>query len=137
MQYVAFLEHFGGLSKSPSAWERHLHGTVFAPELSVAVLADDEPVPTVVGVLLASRYTDDSTGEREIQAHADYIAVLPEWRRRGVAETAIRRHWEFAVARDYGAASLGADTVNDAANRVYARLGYQVTGGSAAYRLDA
>ncbi|MEE6388737.1 N-acetyltransferase [Microbacterium paraoxydans] len=137
VQYVAFLEHFGGLSKSPSAWERHLRGAVFAPELSVAVLADGEAVPTVVGVLLASRYTDDSAGTREVQAHADYIGVLPEWRRRGVAETAIRAHLAIAAGRGYPAASLGVDTVNDAANRVYERLGYAVTGGSAALRLDA
>lgn len=136
VQYVAFLEHFGGLSKSPSAWERHLRGAVFAPELSVAILADDEPVPTVVGVLLGSRYTDDRSGTRESQAHADYIGVLPEWRRRGVAEAAIRAHLSLAVSRGYPAASLGVDTVNDAANRVYQRLGYDVTGGSAAFRLD-
>ncbi len=137
VQYVAFLEHFGGLSKSPSAWERHLQGPVFAPELSVAVVADAEAVPTVVGVLIASRYTDDSSGDRESQAHADYIGVLPEWRRRGVAEAAIRTHLSFAVARGYAAASLGVDTVNDAANSVYERLGYAITGGSAAFRLDA
>ncbi|MHC9044478.1 GNAT family N-acetyltransferase [Microbacterium saperdae] len=137
VQYVSFLEHFGGLSKSPSAWEHHLRGPVFAPELSVAVLADDQAVPTVVGALLASRYTDDSSGVRESQAHADYIGVLPEWRRRGVAEAAIRAHLSRAVERGYAAASLGVDTVNDAANRVYHRLGYEISGGSAAFRLDA
>lgn len=137
VQYVAFLEHFGGLSKSPGAWERHLQGPVFAPELSVAVLADEESVPTVVGVLLGSRYTDDSSGRRESQAHADYIGVLPEWRRRGIAEAAIRAHLSLAVAGGYRAASLGVDTVNHAANSVYERLGYRVTGGSAALRLDA
>lgn len=137
VQYVTFLEHFGGLSKSPSAWEQHLRGPVFAPELSVAVLAADQPVPTVVGVLLASRYTDDSSGVRESQAHADYIGVLPEWRRRGVAEAAIRAHVARAFERGYTAVSLGVDTVNDAANSVYQRLGYEITGGSAAFRLDA
>lgn len=136
-QYETFLEHFGELSKDSKAWQQHLAGPVFEPDFSFAVFEEDSADSAVVGYVLGSHYTDDSSGVREINAHTDYIGVRRKWRKKGVAAFLLRSLWKRAHDLGLPAVSLGVDIENGSnAVHLYDSLGYETVSRSSAYRYD-
>jgi ribosomal protein S18 acetylase RimI-like enzyme len=135
LQYDTFDEHFGNMSKTPEAWEHHLHSRAFTPDFSLAAV---DTADRVVGYVLGSTYTAGPAGAQEISAHTDYIGVHRENRRRGIAELMLSKIWLTARRRGLSLASLGTDIDNRSkAHLLYARLGYAAVEHSAAYRIDS
>jgi ribosomal protein S18 acetylase RimI-like enzyme len=133
LQHATFLEHFGNMSKSPEAWEHHLHSRAFTPDFSIAALEDGH----VVGYVLGSTYTAGSAGAGERSAHTDYIGVRGDQRKRGIAELLLKKIWLAALRRGLPAASLGTDVNNRSnAHLLYRRLGYVAVEHQSAYRID-
>ncbi|MCS5736312.1 GNAT family N-acetyltransferase [Herbiconiux daphne] len=139
-QYETFLRHFGELGKTADGWRHHLAGPVFEPRFSFAAIDTTVGLgasgrPVVAGFTLGSNYTDDSLGDREVNAHTDYIGVRAPWRKRGLAAHLLRHVWRSALEAGLPAASLGVDTQNEhAAARLYDSVGYHTISENAAYR---
>jgi ribosomal protein S18 acetylase RimI-like enzyme len=133
LQFDTFLEHFGNMSKTPEAWQHHLHSRLFAPDFSVAAVEHGE----VVGYVLGSTYTSGTAGSEERSAHTDYIGVRRDQRKRGIGELLLGKIWLAALRRGLRAASLGTDIANRSnAHLLYERLGYVAVEKQAAYRID-
>lgn len=134
LQYDTFLEHFGNMSKTPQAWEHHLHSRAFTPDFSVAAVDESGEV---VGYVLGSTYTAGAAPAEERSAHTDYIGVRRDRRRRGIAELLLRKVWLAALRRGLTLASLGTDIHNRSnAHLLYRRLGYVTVEEQFAYRID-
>lgn len=134
LQFDTFAEHFGNMSKTPEAWQHHLHSRSFAPDFSVAAV---DQSGEVVGYVLGSVYTAGAAPGEERSAHTDYIGVRRDHRRRGIAELLLRKIWLAALRRGLTVASLGTDINNSSkAHELYARLGYVAVEHDSAYRID-
>lgn len=134
LQYDTFLEHFGNMSKTPEAWEHHLHSRAFTPDFSVAAV---DHSGEVVGYVLGSTYTSGTAQSEERSAHTDYIGVRRDQRQRGIAELLLRKIWLAALRRGLSLASLGTDIHNRSnAHLLYRRLGYVTVEEQFAYRID-
>ncbi|ORB28473.1 GNAT family N-acetyltransferase [Mycolicibacterium parafortuitum] len=134
LQYDTFLEHFGNMSKTPEAWQHHIHSRLFAPDFSIAALDDRGDV---VGYVLGSVYTAGTGTSEERSAHTDYIGVRADQRRSGIAELLLRKIWLAALSRGLTVASLGTDIHNRSnAHLLYARLGYVAVEFQSAYRIE-
>jgi ribosomal protein S18 acetylase RimI-like enzyme len=133
LQYDTFLEHFGNMSKTPEAWQHHIHGRSFAPDFSIAAIEHGE----VVGYVLGSTYTSGPAGSEERSAHTDYIGVRRDQRKRGIAELLLGKIWLAALRRGLTVASLGTDIANRSnAHLLYERVGYVAAEKQVAYRID-
>jgi predicted GNAT family acetyltransferase len=66
-------------------------------------------------------WSETKLGVPEIQD----VFVLPEWRRRGVASALTQTAERLAAGRGHRRTSLGVGIGNDAARRLYAKLGYE------------
>jgi ribosomal protein S18 acetylase RimI-like enzyme len=133
LQYDTFLEHFGNMSKTPEAWQHHVHSRLFTPDFSIAAIEHGE----VVGYVLGSTYTSGTAGSEERSAHTDYIGVRRDQRKRGIGELLLGKIWLAALRRGLAVASLGTDIANRSnAHLLYERLGYVADEKQAAYRID-
>jgi ribosomal protein S18 acetylase RimI-like enzyme len=134
LQYDTFLEHFGNMSKTPEAWEHHIHSRQFTPDFSNAAI---DARGEVVGYVLGSTYTAGPAGAGERSAHTDYIGVRDDLRRRGIGEFLLQKVWLAALRRGLDVASLGTDINNRSkAHLLYQRLGYVAVERQFAYRID-
>jgi ribosomal protein S18 acetylase RimI-like enzyme len=134
LQYDTFLEHFGNMSKSPAAFEHHIHSRGFTPDFSIAAV---DEAGDVVGYVLGSTYTAGAAPGEERSAHTDYIGVRADQRKRGIGELLLRKIWLAALRRGVPVASLGTDIHNRSnAHLLYERLGYVAVERQYAYRID-
>jgi ribosomal protein S18 acetylase RimI-like enzyme len=135
LQYDTFLEHFGNMSKSPEAFDHHIHSRAFTPDFSNAAV-DESGV--VLGYVLGSTFTAGAAPGDERSAHTDYIGVRADQRKRGIGELLLRKIWLAALRRGFTVASLGTDIDNRSkAHLLYRRLGYASVHSQYAYRIDA
>ncbi len=135
LQYDTFLEHFGNMSKSPEAFEHHVHSRSFTPDFSIAAI---DEAGDVVGYVLGSTFSSGAAPADERSAHTDYIGVRADQRKRGIGELLLRKIWLAALRRGLTVASLGTDVDNRSkAHLLYRRLGYVSVQSQYAYRIDA
>jgi [ribosomal protein S18]-alanine N-acetyltransferase len=102
-------------SPDAAAWtHQHLLDMLANPALYKAWVAEE--ADTVVGFLYLH-----FVGE---EAELDNLAVLPAWRRRGIAAELLQTAWSPASGRTFSAMFLEVRRSNTAAQRLYQRAGF-------------
>lgn len=121
---ASFTEHFGFEPLPFEDWRGWVHDSPgYDPALSILAVADDEPV----GVSL-NFGSDDGVG------WVGDLAVLPGFRRRGIASALLVRSFDGLAAAGHHEVRLGVDTENTTgATFLYERVGMGVLRGYHVY----
>jgi ribosomal-protein-alanine N-acetyltransferase len=104
-------------ANQPSPWSEGVFRDELAAENRVYLAADEEGVVGFGGVMLVGD-----------EAHVTNLLVDPEWRRRGIGLELMRALIDEAVAEGARHITLEVRSENDAARRLYARLGLAPVG---------
>lgn len=129
----AFEDHWGSTPTDEASWSKWLTEHGVRLDLSWVAEADGR----LVGHSLNEHYPDDEkrTGRRE--GWIANLAVLREWRGRGVASALITASLERFAGEGFTHAALGVDSDNPTgAAGLYRRLGFESRYRSVTYQLE-
>jgi ribosomal-protein-alanine N-acetyltransferase len=104
-------------ANQPAPWSDGVFRDELAAENRVYLAADEDGVVGFGGVMLVGD-----------EAHVTNLLVDPEWRRRGIGLELMRALIDEAVAEGARHITLEVRSENDAARRLYARLGLAPVG---------
>jgi ribosomal-protein-alanine N-acetyltransferase len=104
-------------ANQPSPWSEGVFRDELAAENRLYFAADEDGVVGFGGVMLVGD-----------EAHVTNLLVDPEWRRRGIGLELMRALIDEAVAEGARHITLEVRSENDAARRLYARLGLAPVG---------
>jgi ribosomal-protein-alanine N-acetyltransferase len=104
-------------ANQPSPWSEGVFRDELAADNRVYLAADEEGVVGFAGVMLVGD-----------EAHVTNLLVDPGWRRRGIGLELMRALIDEAVAEGARHITLEVRSENDAARRLYARLGLAPVG---------
>jgi ribosomal-protein-alanine N-acetyltransferase len=111
----------------PTPWSRSMFAAELRKPSALALGAYDED-DELVAYAFASRYVD--------AWHVMNIAVAPEFRRKGIAMLLLERLFEVTAADQRRGYTLEVRVSNDAAIRLYERLGFEARGIRRGYYTD-
>jgi ribosomal-protein-alanine N-acetyltransferase len=112
----------------PTPWSRSMFASELAKPSSISLGAFEGETGELVGYLVISRYVD--------AWHVMNIAVAPEHRRRGIAAALFERLFELTAADGRRGYTLEVRISNEAAIKLYERLGFQSRGIRRGYYTD-
>ncbi len=112
----------------PTPWSRSMFAGELAKGASVCLGAFDGERRELVGYLIISRYVD--------AWHVMNLAVAPEQRRCGIATALLNRLFEMTGGESGRGYTLEVRVSNDAAIRVYERMGFRSRGVRRGYYTD-
>ena len=112
----------------PTPWSRSMFASEMAKPSSIALRAFEAETGELLGYLVISRYVD--------AWHVMNIAVAPERRRQGIAVALFERLFELTVADGRRGYTLEVRISNEAAIKLYERLGFQSRGVRRGYYTD-
>jgi len=112
----------------PTPWSRAMFAGELAKPTSICLGAYDGETGALAGYLIISRYVD--------AWHVMNVAVAPEFRRRGIARTLLEELFELTAGDERRGYTLEVRVSNDAAIRLYERLGFVEHGTRRGYYTD-
>jgi [ribosomal protein S18]-alanine N-acetyltransferase len=112
----------------PTPWSRSMFASELAKPSSVSLGAFDSELGQLVGYLVISRYVD--------AWHVMNVAVEPDRRRQGIAVALFERLFEVTGADGRRGYTLEVRISNQAAIKLYERLGFQSRGVRRGYYTD-
>jgi ribosomal-protein-alanine N-acetyltransferase len=112
----------------PTPWSRSMFASELAKPSSISLGAFEPETGELVGYLVISRYVD--------AWHVMNIAVAPEHRRRGIAAALFERLFELTAGDGRRGYTLEVRISNEAAIKLYERLGFQSRGVRRGYYTD-
>jgi [ribosomal protein S18]-alanine N-acetyltransferase len=112
----------------PTPWSRAMFAGELAKPSSICLGAYDTEQGALAGYLIISRYVD--------AWHVMNVAVAPEYRRRGIAQTLLEQLFELTAGDERRGYTLEVRVSNDAAIRLYERLGFVARGVRRGYYTD-
>jgi [ribosomal protein S18]-alanine N-acetyltransferase len=112
----------------PTPWSRSMFASELAKPSSVSLGAYDGEAGELVGYLVISRYVD--------AWHVMNVAVVPERRRQGIASALFDRLFEVTGNDGRRGYTLEVRISNQAAIKLYERLGFQSRGVRRGYYTD-
>jgi ribosomal-protein-alanine N-acetyltransferase len=112
----------------PTPWSRSMFASELAKSSSISLGAFDAESGELVGYLVISRYVD--------AWHVMNVAVVPEQRRQGIAQALISRLFETTSNDGRRGYTLEVRISNEAAIKLYERLGFQSRGVRRGYYTD-
>jgi len=115
------------LASYPTPWSRAMFAAELQKPSSLAIGAYDD-VGELVGYAIVSRYVD--------AWHVMNIAVVPEFRRRGIGRSLLERLFEVTAADPRRGYTLEVRVSNAEAIRLYERLGFEPRGIRRGYYTD-
>jgi [ribosomal protein S18]-alanine N-acetyltransferase len=115
-------------SSYPTPWSRSMFASELAKPSSVSIGAFDQDTDDLVGYLVISRYVD--------AWHVMNVAVAPDHRRQGIALALFERLFEVTGTDPRRGYTLEVRVSNEAAIRLYERLGFQSRGVRRGYYTD-
>jgi ribosomal-protein-alanine N-acetyltransferase len=124
---LAAIEHIERRSY-PTPWSRSMFASELSKPSSISLGAFDAETGELVGYLVISRYVD--------AWHVMNIAVAPEQRRQGIAVALFERLFELTAGDGRRGYTLEVRISNEAAIKLYERLGFQSRGVRRGYYTD-
>ena len=115
-------------SSYPTPWSRSMFASELSKPSSISLGAFEAETGELVGYLVISRYVD--------AWHVMNIAVAPERRRQGIAVALFQRLFELTAADGRRGYTLEVRISNEAAIKLYERLGFQSRGVRRGYYTD-
>jgi ribosomal-protein-alanine N-acetyltransferase len=115
-------------SSYPTPWSRSMFASELSKPSSISLGAFEAETGELVGYLVISRYVD--------AWHVMNIAVAPERRRQGIAVALFDRLFELTAADGRRGYTLEVRISNEAAIKLYERLGFQSRGVRRGYYTD-
>jgi [ribosomal protein S18]-alanine N-acetyltransferase len=115
-------------SSYPTPWSRSMFASELSKPSSISLGAFEAETGELVGYLVISRYVD--------AWHVMNIAVAPERRRQGIAVALFERLFELTAADGRRGYTLEVRISNEAAIKLYERLGFQSRGVRRGYYTD-
>jgi [ribosomal protein S18]-alanine N-acetyltransferase len=112
----------------PTPWSRSMFASELAKPSSLSLGAFDGDTGELVGYLVISRYVD--------AWHVMNVAVAPERRRQGIAVALFERLFTITSGDGRRGYTLEVRISNEAAIRLYERLGFQSRGVRRGYYTD-
>jgi ribosomal-protein-alanine N-acetyltransferase len=112
----------------PTPWSRSMFAGELAKPSSICLGAIEAEREELVGYLIISRYVD--------AWHVMNIAVAPEYRRRGIARSLMERLFEVTARDARRGYTLEVRVSNEAAIRLYEKLGFKTRGIRRGYYTD-
>jgi ribosomal-protein-alanine N-acetyltransferase len=112
----------------PTPWSRSMFASELAKPSSVSLGAFEADTSELVGYLVISRYVD--------AWHVMNVAVVPERRRQGIASALFDRLFEVTGNDGRRGYTLEVRISNEAAIKLYERLGFQSRGVRRGYYTD-
>jgi [ribosomal protein S18]-alanine N-acetyltransferase len=112
----------------PTPWSRSMFASELSKPSSISLGAFEAETGELVGYLVISRYVD--------AWHVMNIAVAPERRRQGIAVALFDRLFELTAADGRRGYTLEVRISNEAAIKLYERLGFQSRGVRRGYYTD-
>ena len=112
----------------PTPWSRSMFASEQAKPSSLCLGAFDTESDRLVGYLIISRYVD--------AWHVMNLAVAPDYRRRGIATSLLERLFEVTAGRGRRGYTLEVRVSNEAAIRLYERVGFYGRGVRRGYYTD-
>ncbi len=112
----------------PTPWSRSMFAGELAKPSSICVGAIDSERNELVGYLIISRYVD--------AWHVMNVAVADSYRRRGIATGLMERLFEDTARDDRRGYTLEVRISNEAAIKLYERLGFKARGIRRGYYTD-
>jgi ribosomal-protein-alanine N-acetyltransferase len=112
----------------PTPWSRSMFASELSKPSSISLGAFEAETGELVGYLVISRYVD--------AWHVMNIAVVPERRRQGIAVALFERLFELTAADGRRGYTLEVRISNEAAIKLYERLGFQSRGVRRGYYTD-
>ncbi len=110
----------------PTPWSRSMFAGELAKPSSICLGAFDDD--DLIGYLIVSRYVD--------AWHVMNVAVSPDHRRRGIANTLLTVLFELTAEDERRGYTLEVRVSNDEAIRLYERLGFRSSGIRRGYYTD-
>ena len=131
----AFRDHWGSEPATPESWTAGR--AKFAPSWSFVVLDETAAEPLVAGYALSGRYEQDWPVLGYTAGYTETLGVRRAYRGRRLAPALLTASMAAFRADGMQYAELDVDTENPSgAHGLYARLGYEVTHGSALYSIE-
>jgi ribosomal protein S18 acetylase RimI-like enzyme len=131
----AFRDHWGSEPQTPESWTAGR--SKFAPGWSFLALDESGDEPVVAGYALSGRYEHDWAALGYTTGYTDTLGVRRAYRGRRLAPALLAASMAAFRADGIEYAELDVDTENPSgAHGLYARLGYEVTHGSAMYTIE-
>ena len=115
-------------SSYPTPWSRSMFAGELAKPSSICLGAIDTDLNELVGYLIISRYVD--------AWHVMNVAVADSYRRRGIATGLMERLFEDTSRDDRRGYTLEVRISNEAAIKLYERLGFKARGIRRGYYTD-
>ncbi len=112
----------------PTPWSRSMFASELAKPSSICLGAFDGEGGHLIGYLIISRYVD--------AWHVMNVAVAPEHRRKGIAQTMLGRLFEMTDGDSRRGYTLEVRVSNKGAIDLYERLGFQPRGIRRGYYTD-
>jgi ribosomal-protein-alanine N-acetyltransferase len=112
----------------PTPWSRSMFASELSKPSSVSLGAYDSETGELMGYLVISRYVD--------AWHVMNVAVVPERRRQGIASALFDRLFEVTGNDGRRGYTLEVRISNEAAIKLYERLGFQSRGVRRGYYTD-
>lgn len=120
---VAFADHWGTAPVELDVWEEFLEAN--NTELGLSFVATDGDTGALVGHLLSAVYPEDVEVHGRREGWIENIGTLPEYRKRGIASTMIKRACAAFAESGLEYAALGVDSASPTgANTLYESLGF-------------
>jgi mycothiol synthase len=127
----AFLDHFGGVDTSDTAFARWVDGPEFDPSMHVVAFDEDEIAGAVVNAIYPAANRDLGVQ----RGWLDSVFTRRRWRGRGLAHALVARSLHVIRDRGMAEAILGVDAHNETgALGVYTDNGFVVSEKFTAYR---
>jgi mycothiol synthase len=124
---AAFLGEWNAQPMTVDRWSHLLGASTARPEWCLAAVPHG--TTDVVGCVLNCTYEAEWPAQGYSQGEIDWLAVVPAWRKRGIASALVRRSMQLFWAAGLQAASIGVDSDNPTgAFGLYQELGFQVRG---------
>ena len=115
-------------SSYPTPWSRSMFASELAKPSSICLGAFDEENGQLCGYLIISRYVD--------AWHVMNVAVAPDYRRLGIASRLLNDLFELTVHDGQRGYTLEVRVSNEAAIRLYERMGFLGRGVRRGYYTD-
>ena len=112
----------------PTPWSRSMFASELGKASSISLGAFDAETDELLGYLVISRYVD--------AWHVMNVAVAPEHRRHGIAVALFGRLFELTAGDPSRGYTLEVRISNEAAIKLYERLGFQSRGVRRGYYTD-
>lgn len=100
------------------------------------VVADDAGSIIGMGLGIQAREDDGAGPPIPGRCHISMVAVQPDAWRRGIGEAIVRRVLDEAIVRGFVVAQLWTQSDNASADRLYRRLGFELSGREKRDELD-